>query len=957
MITLDPLPEILEKELKNRWDIFTSSSPISAAFVNDNAFLESLKRLFLFSEFALKKCQLTPELLEDLYLSGDLKKPISLMEYTQRLRNVFKSLEDSSELGPVLRMFRNREMIRIAWRDLLGIADLEETLANLSHLAITCVSLTFDKLQEWLWKELGTPTNEDDSPMKVVVLGMGKLGANELNFSSDIDLIFSYPDVGMTTGTEKPVSHEHFFTALCQRFLKVFNEKGPEGFLYRVDMRLRPFGESGPLVMSFNAMEEYYELQGREWERYALIKASVIAGDPGSGSELTRRLKPFIFRRYLDYSVYDSLRDMKRNIMLEVSKKGYKDNIKLGAGGIREIEFFGQIFQLVRGGVEHHLQTRGILPVLEILAADAYIPDQTKEELTAAYVFLRQTENRLQEYADQQTHNLPTDDLRRFILAFSMGFADWESFKTALSSHLKKVHYHFNELLLVDDTTVESDDLDIRLESVWQNLSDDKDYEATLQKAGYEDPSTIVSLLDQFHGESVIQRMSQKSREWLDKLIPKVLKKAGESGQPELVLRRVFELINKIGQRSIYLSLLLENPDALSHLIKLADSSGWIISFLSKHPILLDELLDKRTLFQPPDKIALEKDLFRKLGQIDDDDLEKQLEELIIFKNVNVLHVAAADISGGFQLMKVSDYLSDTAETVLNQVYNLSWIYLVKKYGKPTALVDQQVCDSGFVIIAYGKLGGLELGYGSDLDLVFLNAGIDGDTDGKEMTVDNSQFYARLGQRVVHLLTTNTRAGKLYEIDMRLRPNGNSGILVSKLDAFRDYQMNEAWTWEHQALIRARPICGDPLLIDRFMEIKREIITRPREKAALMEDIQSMRRKMKQEKAVNIPGQFDIKQGDGGLVDIEFIVQYLTLLHASKNDEFARWTDNVRLIGTANKTRILENDTANTLRGAYLEYRSVVHRLSLQEKKAVVPENTFGGIQNEIKRIWDEIFS
>jgi len=923
----------------------------------DKTLTLELEQALIFSEFITRCLALDPLLLQDLVESGDLHAAYGINRYNTRVQSALDGVLTESDLGRTLRRTRNREMIRIAWRDINGLASLDEILENLSDLAEACIDLTFMKLHDWQQQKLGTPTGSGGKPLNPVVLGMGKLGARELNFSSDIDLIFTFPEAGFTVNGPRSVSNEEYFIKLCRAFLKVFNEIGPEGILYRVDMRLRPFGASGPLTMSFNAMEDYFQTQGREWERYAMIKAQVIGGDREAGRELLDRLRPFIYRRYLDYGVYDSLREMKSKIEAEIERKGLADNIKIGVGGIREIEFFGQIFQLARGGVEPYLQERSILKVLSVLAQESYISRTARDELTNAYRFLRSVEHRLQEYSDQQVHELPRDETDRLRLALSMGYEEWNALYRQLSDHTRRVHTHFADLLSPGESKGNgSDHLEADLAEVWLEQIGPVEETAILVKAGYTDTEAVRKNLSWLREDSTTKRLSAKGRDWLDKLIPIVLKKVGSSEHPETALKRIIDLIQAIEQRSAYLSLLLENREALTQLVQLANASSWIVNFLARHPLLLDELMDLDTLYKPPVKEDLEKELHRRLHQIAEDDLEKQLEELIIFKNVNVFQVASADIGGAHQLMKVSDYLSHTAETVLSQTFGLSWDFLVNRYGEPKAELDGEPCELGFLIIAYGKLGGLELSYGSDLDLVFLNAAAEGETSGGKLTIGNAEFYIRLGQRIVSLLTTTTRAGRLYEIDMRLRPNGSSGILVSNLESFREYQKNEAWTWEHQALIRSRPICGDGRMFTRFMEIKREIITQRRDPDKLRDDIGSMRVKMRKELEQKIEGMFNIKQGRGGIIDIEFIVQYLSLLHGHQFEELARWSDNVRLIGTLNKARVLDNDTANLLRGTYLRYRTEVHRLNLQEKGAIVPEDTFGGIQHTIAELWDSLF-
>jgi glutamate-ammonia-ligase adenylyltransferase len=773
-----------------------------------------------------------------------------------------------------------------------------------------------------------------------------------------VDLIFAYPEIGMTQGGSESISNEAFFVRLCRDVIKIIGTGTQEGMVFRVDMDLRPFGESGPVVMSFDAMEAYYQQQGREWERYAWIKARVISGDKDAGARLLERLRPFVYRRYLDFGAFESLRKMKQKISLEVKRKGMENNIKLGPGGIREIEFFGQVFQLIRGGVTPSLQERGIQKAISALADENYIPRRVCDDLLRAYRFLRTVEHRLQEFSDQQTHVVPSDPHARGLLAASMGFHTFESFDDFLEQQRNSVHYHFNKLLEAKDSEQTNDrnqEMDMALEAIWENLLDDKSRRMTLRSAGYDSSDEVVRLLDHLRNHPATRSLSGEGRHRLDRLIPLMLKEIGRSEQPLVVLNRIVDLIKTIEQRTNYLALLLENPTAIVHMVKLANASSWIISFLSRHPILLDELLDPRTLYRPPEKSELVMEIRKRLDAVTGQGFENQIQELCAFKQVNTLRVAAADVTGALSLMRTSDYLTDIAETVLNEVVGLSWKHLVEKHGTPVCQMDGMDIDTGFSVIAYGKLGGIELGYGSDLDMVFLHAGTQGQTCGGRLPMDNHQFFARLGQRVIHILTTHTAVGKLYEPDMRLRPSGSSGILVSHIEAFYDYQINSAWTWEHQALIKARAITGDINMSKRFEQIRSDILARPRIKAQLRKEVVDMRERMRKEHSKGDSDIFDLKQDDGGIVDIEFIVQYLVLLKSCEYKELIRWTDIVRLLETLKETRIIKDHVAHILKIAYLTFRSAVHQLSLQEKPAKVPENKFRGLRENVEQIWKDI--
>jgi glutamate-ammonia-ligase adenylyltransferase len=910
--------------------------------------IAAIRRIFSFSDFIARTCIRHPDMLDHLITGGDLLRQYPPDEYQKKLEASLSGIEDETALGSMLRGIRCREMLRIAWRDIAGHADLWETMRDLSSFAEACVDQSLSMLYQWQCSAFGIPTGADGEPQQLVVLGMGKLGAGELNFSSDIDLIFAYPEPGQTKGGEKSVTNDEFFVRLCRRLLTLLSANTSEGIVFRVDMDLRPYGESGPLVMNFDAMETYYQIQGREWERYAWIKARVIAGDKAAGARLLRRMNPFVYRKYLDFGVFESLREMKQKISLEVKRKGMKDNIKLGPGGIREIEFFGQIFQLIRGGVIHSLQSRPIQKILRTLAEEGYITQEVCQELEAAYVFLRNTEHRLQEFSDLQTHKLPPDSLKQGHLAASLGFPDWDAFASELEKHRKNVHGHFRRLLEAKDSEGNENDL----KSVWQNLNSGESGRK-IAEAGFADTEAVMQLLNHLHEDLSAAVITREARERIDRLIPLLLKEIGTSDPSAVSLNRITELIKTIKKRTSYIALLLENPAALSHLVRLAKASPWIISLLTRHPVLLDELLDSRTLYLPPRRPSLEKEICKRLEQFSSDDLEEQMEELRVFKQINTLRVAAADITDALALMKVSDHLSDIAETVLNQVIQIAWNQLIAKHGEPVCRLNRDTFTSGFAVIAYGKLGGLELGYGSDLDLVFLHAGTSEETKGGPRPIDSAQFFSRLGQRMIHILTTHTPAGILYETDMRLRPSGSSGLLVCHIDAFRTYQINEAWTWEKQAIIKARPVSGDPRMVSRFDDIRREALAQARDKTELRKEVRNMRMRMRKELLKPQAGIFDLKQDPGGMVDIEFLVQYLVLLNAHKYPDLVRWTDNVRLIGTLANAGIIDDITAYILRKAYLTYRIVGHRLSLREQAAAVPEERFRLLREKIEELWE----
>jgi [glutamine synthetase] adenylyltransferase / [glutamine synthetase]-adenylyl-L-tyrosine phosphorylase len=919
--------------------------------------MHDLKTAFLFSDFIVNNLTRNPVLYKELLENNSLYSAYPSGTYAKSLSHILQDSSQEKQISEKTSHFRCREMIRIAFRDLTGYADLSETMSDLSTLADACIDEVFSKLYDQFSARYGIPKNQSGKIQNIVVIGLGKLGANELNFSSDVDLMFTFPEDGGTCGKHESITNHEFFSLLSRAFLKVFAGSSSANFIFRVDLRLRPFGENGPLIMSFNSLEEYYEAQGREWERYALIKARVVAGDKTAGQHLLKRLNPFIYRRYLDYNTFESLREMKQSIDFEIQRRGLNGNIKLGLGGIREIEFFGQTFQLIRGGVLPLLQEPSILRVLNILVEEKHISPSTRDELTDAYLFLRHTEHRLQEFDDRQTHSLPKEEIQLLLLSLSLGFSGVDQFFHQLHTHMKNVHAHFVQILSSADKEQPVSEEKKELLGIWENLFESKDGEDILLSAGFQKPSDILKQIVNLQNDSATRSLSREGRRKLDQLIPRVIEITGRSEQPDLSFFRIIELIKTIEQRTNYLSLLIENPSALKQLVSLSIASPWIIKFLTQHPVLLDELLDTRILYSPPDRKQLASELEKRLKSIPSDDLELQIEQLCIFKQINTLRVAAADISANYPLMRVSDHLSDIAELILTQVLNLSCHHIGNKYGYPSCSPDINNGKQGFAVIAYGKLGGIELGYGSDLDMVFLHGAAPGKTlGGRSLSIDNNQFFTRLGQRIIHILTTHTRAGRLYEIDMRLRPSGSSGPLVSHINSFREYQADNAWTWEHQALVRARFICGDPAISNLFEVIRKEILMKKRDLSALRSEIRDMREKIRKAHGGSEPGKFHLKQGKGGIIDIEFIVQYLILANAYQHMELIKWSDNVRQLEALAQTGILEHKTSLLLKQAYLTFRSSVHHLHLQDQPPVVDHPDLQETGSKVAAIWESYF-
>ncbi|NOR51766.1 MAG: bifunctional [glutamate--ammonia ligase]-adenylyl-L-tyrosine phosphorylase/[glutamate--ammonia-ligase] adenylyltransferase [Gammaproteobacteria bacterium] len=916
--------------------------------------LSELFTVLASSKFISQQFQRKSRLLGELIESGDLERPYLRDELSQRLAKMISEIEDEETLAREIRIFRQREMVRLGWRDLTGKAPLKEVVETLSELAEAAVSQGLERLYQWHCEQWGTPLDSSGQPQRLVVLGMGKLGAWELNFSSDIDLIFTYPEEGETVGGKRQITHQQFFVKLGQRLIKLIDQNNAYGFVFRVDMRLRPFGDASPLAISFDAMEHYYQTHGREWERYAMIKARPIAGDTDACAELMERIRPFIYRKYIDFGVFESLREMKAMIARESAKRGMDRNVKLGEGGIREVEFLGQAFQLIHGGREPVLQKRRILTVLEALRGLEMLPDFVVEELNAAYDFLRRVEHRLQAWADQQTQLLPNegDEMGMARIAFTMGYDDWDSFIEGLRFHTRKVHQHFEQVLAAPQSEHE-DSEESHWVAIWDGSIDLDAAIDTLKQSGFVNPQQSYELIRGLAESRVVQQISATARQRLDHLIPLLLGSISQCENSDESLQRILNIIEKIARRSAYISLLVENPLALSQLVKLCSRSLWIADTIADNPILLDELLDPRTLYTPPSREELHNQLSNYLIHLDADDQEGQMELLRRFKMAAVLRVAAADLMDAESLMVVSDHLTEIAEIVVEASLDIAWRQMVSKNGEPANK------KRGLGVIGYGKMGGLELGYGSDLDMVMICHPDSGEQTTGKRPIGETMFNMRLGQRLNHIIDTRMPSGRLYEVDSRLRPNGNSGPLVSPITMFQHYLEKSAWIWELQALVRARFVAGDADLHRQFDEIRVQILGRERDREKLLAEVVEMREKMRPSLSKGESGgksdKFDLKQDRGGIADIEFMVQYGVLGWAHTHPKLLQWSDNIRLLETMSQCDILSSDEAQLLADAYRQYRAFAHRLSLQQLVAVVDGDEFNTIREGVIQVWQRL--
>lgn len=858
------------------------------------------------------------------------------------------------EIKSTLRRFRNRYMLHVLWREVFGLADLDETLASLSMLADRLLEAAACYAEKSLASRYGVVRNRKGEKVPLVILGMGKLGGSELNFSSDVDLIFLFSEDGETEGP-KQVSSQEYFGRLARQVIALLDEQTADGFVFRIDTRLRPFGESGPPVVSFAALESYLLQHGRDWERYAYVKARIVGPQPDAAviDELQRDLiQPFVYRRYIDYGVFESLREMHAMIAAEVQRLELQDNVKLGPGGIREAEFIVQSLQLVRGGNEPYLQVRELQEVLPLLVSNRGLAAAAAEQLREAYRFMRRLENFIQAMRDCQTHDLPRDDADRMRLCLAMGYPGWDELLMDIDRYRTAIARQFEEIAFrerSDETPFQQ-----RVERAWESGADESDWQELLAQEGVVDVAGVANHLVDFANDSATQQIDTAARDRLQRFIPQLLLEIAKSTRPAKALVRTLSIIERILRRSAYLALLNENPGALARLVDLCARSHYIADQIARYPALLDELLDPRLYSDAVAKADLYAELQARLAG-EGADSEARMQITAQFQRSTMFRIAVADFNGKLPIMKVSDGLTWLAETVLEEALRDAWYDLCERHGEPHYTVNDVERKAGFGIVAYGKLGGLELSYGSDLDIVFLHdsCGTRQVTDGKK-PLDNGLFFSRLVRRLVHFLTTQTGSGQLYEIDTRLRPDGRRGLLVTSTDAFERYQEDNAWTWEHQALLRARAVAGSAQVADEFARIRRETLVERVRHDALRDDVISMRRRMRKELDRSGNEFFDLKHGCGGIGDIEFLVQYLVLDNAREHPDVICYSDNIRQLDTLTAESCLDQAVGDALQDAYRDYRLRQHHLVLDDRPPLVGADEFVEQRQFVVKTWDE---
>jgi len=937
------------QQLSERFDLSTLSNDQNA----------QLSEVFGLSDFVADSLIKQPTLIPILFESKLLTTAERREQLRIELQSVLENTLTEIELHQALRLFRRKHMVVIAWRELLNLSDLQESFEHISFLADQLIYQALNWLYQQQCTEQGTPFSESGIQQTMYIFAMGKLGGKELNFSSDIDLIFAYPERGQTQGGRRSIENSAFFTKLGQRLIAALHQVTVDGFVYRVDMRLRPFGDSGPLVSTFNSIEDYYQTHGREWERYAMVKARVIGLEGDYKSELESMLRPFVFRRYIDFSAIDSLRKMKSMISAEVRRKGLKDNIKLGMGGIREIEFVAQAFQLIHGGRNSQLQCKGLQETLQVIADIEALPQQRIICLLSSYVFLRSVENVLQQIGDQQTQTLPDNDLDKLRLIKVMKFDDWDSFYTRLNEVMENVHNEFN--WVVGESEEQKNEPNKNFIEIWELELSSEEIEPLLiesiksNQVVEQQITHFAKMIVSLKAEMIRRPIGPRGQETIDKLLPRLISLICEYTRPDQLFERIHHLILKIMRRTAYLELLNENEGALKQLLKLCSASPRVSAQLASYPILLDELLDPQKLYHPTQLGQYSSELQQFMLRVPEEDMEQQMEALRQFKQMQLLHIATADIAGGIKLPQVSDHLTCLSEAILDYVVQIAWSQVTEKFGLPSNVVGTD--RKGFAVIGYGKMGGFELGYGSDLDIVFLHdTDIAGYTNGQR-SIDNQLFYFRLAQRMIHLFSSRTTSGILYEIDMRLRPSGDSGPLVAGLAGFNRYLREDAWTWEHQALVRTRPVFIDSIMRQEFEQIRLGILSQQRDPLKLQADVAAMRVKMRNHLNRAKEHQFDLKQSPGGMVDIEFIAQYLVLAHAHQYPELlTKWSDNLRIFEACQQVGLLTDQQTQQLIESYCHIRDAAHRLTLGKETRIVSAEWFIEEKKAVIAIWDLLF-
>jgi len=893
---------------------------------DDAGVAERIRRTLVASDFAFEAWRGQPGLLSP----DGLDRLRSHADAAARA-GTLKLPDDEAEAMAVLRRFRHAEALRLVFRDVNGLDELPDTLAATSVLYESLLDLALRWSERAVAARFGRALNDEGELQRLVVVGFGKLGGAELNFSSDIDLVLAYPHGGHSDGPRQ-LDNGEYFVRLGRQLVRLLHEPTVDGICARVDLRLRPFGNAGRLALPFSAMEQYYQREGRDWERYAWIKARPVAGDLAAGKQLQEMLRPFVYRKYLDYTAFAGLREMKALIDAEVARKDLADNLKLGPGGIREIEFIVQLTQLIRGGREPSMRVRGLLPALAACEARGHMPAARAKALRASYQFLRRLENRVQMLRDAQTHDIPDDEMSRERIAQGLDYPAWAPLAEELARHREIVANEFSEVLVPHGgrtASVPAEDA-----ALWRRACDESLDAGTLQASGFAPADEAAAALLKLPQAAPVRAMSARSRERLDHLMPQLIAAARATGAPVACLLRLCRLVQAVARRSSYLALLEEKPAARKRLATLFADSAFLAERVIAQPLLLDDVLDPRIDQLPLKRADIGAELSRVLATLDEREAEAELERITEFRSSIAFRLGLAFNDGRADAVATARRLAMLAESVVVAVTALAERELAVQHGR---LPGE---GSGFAVLGYGSLGGEELGFASDLDLVFVYDGrrAQAMSDGAR-PIEGSRWYQRLAQRVMNWLTVQTRAGRLYEVDTRLRPDGSKGLLVSSLDAFVAYQRSRAWTWEHQALLRARPVAGDPALNAALSGVRRDVLGVTRDASPVFDEVSQMRRRWRVERDRSDTLRVDLKQGHGGLLDIEFALQGLALAHAARHPALLDATANAALIMACREAGLLSAAQADTLAMAHAELLRRALACTLDLRSRIAPRD------------------
>ena len=879
-------------------------------------------KLFGSSEFLssilIRKPERGLELLRSPYLQKE--KPLSVMK--SELEGRMAAASDYNSLLSALRLYKQEEVLRIGARDLLGYAPLEEVTAELSSLASAALDTAYNFCLTLLKKEYGIPYcgDVDGNPRECgfVVLGMGKLGGNELNFSSDIDLIYLYTsDEGKTLGGAKSHTLYEFYCKLAELLTKAISSNTDEGFVFRVDLRLRPDGQNGPIVNSLNSAETYYESWGETWERSAMIKARPVAGDISLGESFLKEIEPFIYRKYLDFSTVEDIKEMKLKIDRELALKPGMWDVKLGSGGIREIEFLVQATQLIHAGKERDIRERNTLKSLQRLNEKGLLSNDDHEVLAAAYRLLRTVEHRIQIENERQTHRLPSkeEDLKK--LARRCGFEGIEGFKKALELHSKDVERLYDGIFHEPSKRLE--EIPAEVSYLFAGEIDREEAVKKLKSMGFEETGTASLILQALKESLPSSRLSQRSRIALRRLAPHLFLEASKSPDPDMSLANLDRFLNAVGAKGSFYSLLIENPKMVRFLATLFGTSDFLSQFLIGHPELLDTLLRSDTMTPVKSKEELRVELMPVLDAADG--YEDVLDAVRRFRNIELIRIGINDIAEEAGLLEVCGQMTSLAELSIDVALRMSEKEVMARYGVPFLSDGSEATIS---VIGMGKLGGGEMNYSSDLDLIFIYSGA-GETKGPKV-ISNQEYFAKVAQRVISFLTLQTREGYLYKVDTRLRPSGSAGALVSSLDAFRRYHEESAMLWERQALIKARAISGSEELGRRVMNDVASIVYDRGVDEEGRKEMMRLRERMEKELAKERPEIYNVKTGRGGIVDIEFTVQFLQLKYG-KGLAGLRKANTLDALQSLQEAGLIPSEDGFALKGAYIFLMKAENRL------------------------------